>query len=540
MQSTFFRFFGLSANPFNDSHDPSYLFLNHKIQTILDDMVRTIQARKGLILLTGEAGTGKTTVINKLMQLLRMQQTPTAFIFNPHLKINELVDLILANFGMATEPQSLEEPLVSLNQWSTERCRRGINTVIIFDEAQGLSAHLLNKIGTLVESEASDQCPLQIVFSGQPKLAEMFQRSDLHRMHQGMGLRCQTMPLTREEAHGYIHHRLRVAGGVGREVFVSEAIDRAHYYSDGIPRVMNQFCEHAMLRAFLTQTQPIPSRMMDEIKNDSEYREMTIANRVQSVRGGVVASPHEDLSPSGRYKLIFAEPTTEQWEGNLTLKPQSQRYIGRRPSQAEIACAMEGSSGHGTGAQKSVEDYRREPVEPSRIQWADLIHGPQVALAVETEAKTIHRVQRAGAKWPARSFTYLLDFSALYQALRKRRPFSQTFSADLRFVPRWASNACKMVFAETQSPAWKQRAQSVIIWLQQPFPAINSNPTRGRCLGERLGQLGPQQRRNDLDGSWWAAALLWLLQPYRFRHPKENPAAAYAPPRSIGPPPRCI
>src|SRR5208337_1427144 len=104
MYTTFFRFFGLRENPFNINPDPGYLYLDPGIQAVLDNMASAIQARKGLILLTGEPGTGKTTLVNRLMQSLWEQKTSTAFIFNPHLELNELFDMLFANFGIPTEP----------------------------------------------------------------------------------------------------------------------------------------------------------------------------------------------------------------------------------------------------------------------------------------------------------------------------------------------------------------------------------------------------------------------------------------------------
>src|ERR1700683_1793033 len=127
------QFFGLRENPFNANPDPRYLFLNPQTRGALEEMTYGIQARKGLILLTGEVGTGKTTLINRLLDSLHQQQTPTAFIFNSHLETSHLFDFILADFGVPFDARLKGNPLQPLNQWLIERYREGSTPVLIVD-----------------------------------------------------------------------------------------------------------------------------------------------------------------------------------------------------------------------------------------------------------------------------------------------------------------------------------------------------------------------------------------------------------------------
>jgi general secretion pathway protein A len=262
------QFFGLRENPFNANPDPRYLFLNPQTRGALEEMTYGIQARKGLILLTGEVGTGKTTLINCLLESLRKQQTPTAFIFNSHLAINHLFDLVLSDFGVPSRSESKGNALMRLNQWLVERYRAGDTPVLIVDEAQGLPFDLLEEIRLLLNLENPHEKLLQIVLAGQPELEERLQRPDLRQFKQRITVRCKTAALTLEETHDYIGARLHTAGANGKPVFASQAVDGVHFYSRGIPRVVNLLCEHALINAYVENVQPVPVRIIEEIARE--------------------------------------------------------------------------------------------------------------------------------------------------------------------------------------------------------------------------------------------------------------------------------
>src|SRR4029077_8755066 len=151
------HFYGLRESPFNVNPDPRYLFLTPRTQEALDQMISGIRSRKGLMLLTGEVGTGKTTLINRFLDLLRQERTPTAFIFNSHLETSHLFDFIMADFGITFDSRLKGKALMRLNQWLTERFRAGQTPVLIVDEAQGLPVHLLEEIRMLLNLETSNQ-----------------------------------------------------------------------------------------------------------------------------------------------------------------------------------------------------------------------------------------------------------------------------------------------------------------------------------------------------------------------------------------------
>jgi type II secretory pathway predicted ATPase ExeA len=262
------NFFGLHENPFNVNPDPRFLCLTPQIQEALEQLTYGIQNRKGLILLTGEVGTGKTTLINYLLDWLHQHKTPTAFIFNSHLNVKHLFDFILNDFGISTDFPLASNMLLQLNQWLIERFRAGSTPVLIVDEAQGLSFELLEEIRLLLNLETASQKLLQVVLVGQPELEDKLKRPELRQLRQRIALRCNTASLTLAESHGYIADRLRIAGATHQPVFESDAVEALHYYSRGIPRVMNLLCEHALINAYVEELNPVPPQMVEEAARD--------------------------------------------------------------------------------------------------------------------------------------------------------------------------------------------------------------------------------------------------------------------------------
>jgi general secretion pathway protein A len=262
------HFFGLHENPFNVNPDPRFLYLTPQIQEALDQLTYGIQNRKGLILLTGEVGTGKTTLINYLLDWLHRQKTPTAFIFNPHLNVKHLFDFILNDFGISTDLRLVSNMLLQLNQWLIERFSAGSTPVLIVDEAQGLSFELLEEIRLLLNLETASEKLLQVVLVGQPELEDKLKRPEMRQLRQRIALRCNTASLTLAESHGYIADRLRIAGATREPVFESDAVEALHSYSRGIPRVMNLLCDHALVNAYVEGLNPVPPQMVGEAARD--------------------------------------------------------------------------------------------------------------------------------------------------------------------------------------------------------------------------------------------------------------------------------
>jgi general secretion pathway protein A len=285
-------FFGLCESPFNVNPDPRFLYLTPQTQAALDELTYGIQNRKGFILLTGEVGTGKTTLINYLLNWLRARKTPTAFIFNSHLSANHLFDFILNDFGVPVDCRLNNNMLIRLNAWLIERYRAGETPVLIIDEAQGLSTEVLEEIRLLLNLETASEKLLQIVLAGQPELEQKLKRPELRQLQQRITLKCKTGTMSIEQTHGYIKERLRIAGATGAPIFASEAMDAVYFYSLGIPRITNLLCEHALINAYVEQSRLVLARMVE----DAAHEFLLDEDRPISIRRASSELGHDNLA----------------------------------------------------------------------------------------------------------------------------------------------------------------------------------------------------------------------------------------------------
>lgn len=264
------RFFQLKESPFNVNPDPRYLFLTKQIEETLSGLMYGIQARKGIMTLVGEVGTGKTTLVNRLLDWLHQNGTKTAFLFNSRINSAQLFDFALAEFEIRCESNSKSQQLMKLNQWLVERFRAGETAVLIVDEAQNLTFPVLEEIRLLTNLETSTEKLLQIVLSGQPEFEEKLNLPQLRQLRQRITIRCKTAPLTREETKAYILERLKIAGAAtdGQPIFGSAAMEAIHVYSLGIPRVVNLLCEHALINAYVEQQRPIQPKIIEDVARE--------------------------------------------------------------------------------------------------------------------------------------------------------------------------------------------------------------------------------------------------------------------------------
>jgi len=267
-------FFGLKENPFNVNPDPRYLLLTKEAEEALSGLMYGVQNRKGFITLIGEVGTGKTTLINRLLDWLHQRRARTAFLFNSRMNTNQMFDFILAEFGISCDSQNKSQQLMRLNQWLLDRYRAGETTVLIVDEAQNLTYPVLEEIRLLTNLETSTEKLLQIVLSGQQELEEKLKLPQLRQLRQRIMLRCKTSPLTKEQTHDYIAERLRIAGACGELIFSPQTVDTIHSYSLGIPRVVNLLCEHSLINAYVEQQRPIGPKIVEDVAHEFQLDEV--------------------------------------------------------------------------------------------------------------------------------------------------------------------------------------------------------------------------------------------------------------------------
>jgi len=280
------KFFGLRESPFNVNPDPRYLYLTRHIQEAFACLIYGIQTRKGFVLLTGEVGTGKTTVLNKLLEWSRQEHIATAFMFNPRLSEVEFFDFMMADFGIPTDSALKSRTLMKLNQWLLDQHKSGSRAVLIVDEAHNLSADMLEEIRLLTNLETSTEKLLQIVLAGQPELEEKLNDPRLRQLRQRITLWAKTRPLTLLETHGYIKERLRIAGFTGEEIFSPAAIEVVHRHARGIPRIINLLCEHALITAFVEHSRTVSEKIVEEVARDFDLQEVDPDPQAKSESGG--------------------------------------------------------------------------------------------------------------------------------------------------------------------------------------------------------------------------------------------------------------
>jgi type II secretory pathway predicted ATPase ExeA len=296
-------FFGLHSSPFNVNPDPRFLFLTRSAQEALASLSYGIQMRKGFVLLTGEVGTGKTTLLNRLLDWLRRQRVATAFIFNSTVNVPQFFDLVMADFGLESGSMEKSRMLLRLNSWLLERHRAGETAVLVIDEGQNLSTEVLEEVRLLTNLETSTQKLLQIVLAGQPELDQKLRLPQLRQLNQRITLRCRTATLSEVEILNYIESRLRMAGATTR-IFSPEAAATVFRHTHGIPRLVNVLCEHSLISAYVDQQQQIGRETVDRVATELEIEATASANINANSRLSQGAEPFPTTAAEGQFSSV--------------------------------------------------------------------------------------------------------------------------------------------------------------------------------------------------------------------------------------------
>ena len=261
--------FGLCHAPFNITPDPSFLYLSASHREGLAQLSYGIRARKGFVVLTGEVGTGKTTLIHALLNDLN-GSAQTALIFSTIVSPADLLRSVCEEFGLVEPKRPLGEIhdyLVSLNEFLLESYRKGENCALIIDESQNLSAEVLESIRLLSNFETSKDKLLQILLVGQPELAVRLNSPELRQLKQRVMLRHHLCALSLQECCEYVSNRLKVAGGAPT-IFTPNALESIHSYSGGIPRIVNVLCDNALLTGYALGRKEIDTGIIREVAED--------------------------------------------------------------------------------------------------------------------------------------------------------------------------------------------------------------------------------------------------------------------------------
>ena len=265
------RFFNLKSDPFTLNPDPRFLYMMPQTLEALASLQYGITSRRGFMVLTGEVGTGKTTLLRHTLDALHRTRIHSSFLFNPRLSISEFLEFVLSDFGLRPASTTKAGMLIQLNRWLIERFGQKEVCVIVVDEAQNLSGEMLEEIRLLTNLETSSEKLLQIILSGQPELEKRLQQPDVRQLRQRVSLWCRTQPLELQQTGEYIASRLKIAGAT-EEIFTPEAIRMIHQASEGIPRVVNLICESCLVFAYVDQSKRVIPNQVAHVIDDLRWQ----------------------------------------------------------------------------------------------------------------------------------------------------------------------------------------------------------------------------------------------------------------------------
>ena len=334
------RFYGFRERPFDLTPNPRYLVMTEAHREALSSLEYAIASRKGITLLLGEAGSGKTTVIRTAIE----RQTATVHcvhISNPALSRDEFVELLAMRFELTDRARASKAAfLVELETLLRLRYQAGETTLLVIDEAQSLSFELLEEIRLLANIETNDAKLLSLVIAGQPELSERLDDPSLRQLKQRVALRCELRPLSLPETLAYLSGRVRAAGGVAPQVFTREAVALLHERSGGIPRAINVIADNALLTGFGRGETPITRRILDEVARDFHAGETQDAVAAPDTSAAAATAGEQSLMA-----FTPAIPAPEDVPSTTSDAPDAARPTGSTASEPTPDPAPSAGSG---------------------------------------------------------------------------------------------------------------------------------------------------------------------------------------------------
>jgi general secretion pathway protein A len=299
------RFFGLRERPFDLVPNPRFLYLTSRQREAMSNLRYGLTTPRGLTLLIGEAGTGKTTLVQAMLSEVDRQSVECVLLSNPTLTRAEFYEFLAASFDLPREAAaSKTQFLFELRRLLVAKRQAGVFKALILDEAQSLPYELLEEVRLLSNIETPTEKLLNVVLAGQPELSDRLNESNLRQLKQRISLRCEVGPFTFQETGAYIAGRLRIAGGEPAKIFTREAVLTIHDASQGVPRTVNVICENALIGGFAAQECPVTRALVDEVCRDFDLRraghpeEPPTASAEQPVAPKPAASEEETDAPA--------------------------------------------------------------------------------------------------------------------------------------------------------------------------------------------------------------------------------------------------
>jgi general secretion pathway protein A len=263
----YYDFYQLKENPFSVTADPDFFFSSKCHREALSHLIYGIEQRKGIILITGDVGTGKTTLCRKLLKQAH-KNTKFAFILNPSFSEVELLQMINRDLGISYKEPNKLSLVYALNKFLIKESNKGNNVVLIVDESQDLGVSQLEQIRLLSNLETEKEKLLQIILVGQTELYEKLQSPELSQIRQRIAVYFHLRPLDKEDIKDYIYHRLLIAmrnpAAVQSVIFTDAAVESIYRYTHGSPRTINMLCDRALLAGFVEETNSIDENIIEK------------------------------------------------------------------------------------------------------------------------------------------------------------------------------------------------------------------------------------------------------------------------------------
>jgi len=373
------EFYQLREPPFNVTPDPKFLYLNARYREAIASLNYGITQRKGFITLIGEAGTGKTTLLNKLLEELDTK-TKSVFIFNTNVTFEEILEYMFAEFALPVHNGKKLYMLQRLNSFLLEELRGGGNVALLIDEAQDLEFSVLEDLRLLSNLETAKEKILQIVLSGQPELGQKLSNPILRQLRQRIGINCRLLPLSRDEISEYVQYRLQAAGCPDLKLFSREAEEQVYHFSRGIPRLVNVVCDNALVIGYALGKKRIGADVITEAAADLLSVE---PSREEFDERPIEVAPAPPLiAPPSRWRtrlgviglVVVAMVLGLLSVGRTVLSRRADERVAAAPEPRKLEVIRPGSEPQGTGVEVASAG-------------ADGRDDPRPAAAVDTEVR---------------------------------------------------------------------------------------------------------------------------------------------------------
>jgi general secretion pathway protein A len=373
------EYYGFTEKPFSLTPDPKYLYKSESHANAFDLLQYAIRRREGFVVVTGDIGTGKTTLCRAILEQLD-RKTFTALVLNPFLSEEDLLRLVLQDFGVVSREEikrgrlggvSKQELIDTLNEFLLSLLPLGAGALLIIDEAQNLPRPVLEQIRVLSNLETNKEKLLQIVLVGQLNLKDLLRSSELRQLDQRVSIRYELKPLTGDETSAYIAHRLTIAGGGAAVSFEPKAVDVVHEYTRGIPRLINLVCDRALLGGYSARSNRITPEMVKAAAGGLDLKIRRVAafqwiqqRAVAFVAGATVTAM---LAIGVAYAMSGARPGMSAGSTKTLTPPATPVALSSQPARRDTAAPVTGVKGTtGPATPAAVDSASTEPRPPAR------------------------------------------------------------------------------------------------------------------------------------------------------------------------------